>query len=312
MNKMNIMFLAPVKKGGPYLSLKKLSHNMNSKNLISGDFYASFKGFLYAIVTRKYDLIHTVLPVPFNIWGTPIILNIKGNYKKEKGIKNLLGYLYPISIFFSKIIISPSRYMMKKLNIKSFEIIPNSVDFENLKLQKKIYQIDKKNVKLVILTSFKFYEKGSGVINLINILNKLDSKINFELKIIGGGEYLNLIKSEVDKIKLKNIKVIWFGHLENPHLEIITSDIFTYYSNLDNYPNAVLEAMALKIPLISNDVGAVSEFLPDSMIGFNINDYKNKLDRLISNYQKPKQYNLLSFEKMTQLYLKVYNQFYKK
>ncbi len=308
--KLKILFIAPIKKGGPYLSLKKLSNYYNRNDILNAEFTSSFKGFLKGIFSRKYDIIHTVLPVPFNIWRTPILLNIRGNYKKERNFRNPLGYLYPISIYFSSKILTPSKYMMKELNILKFELIPNSIDKSKFIETKTNFSLKKNSLKLVILTSFKFYEKGSGVLNLINIINKLDSRIKIELKIIGSGKYLDLIKS---KIKVnKNIQLIWKGNLNNPYPEIISSDIFTYYSNLDNYPNAILEAITLKIPIISNNIGAVSEFLPKENIGFDDDDYFKKLNDIISNYNEPKTIKVLSFLEMTKLYLKVYNQVYKK
>jgi len=323
--KLNILFLAPRKIGGPHLSLKRLSNYLLKKNLIYGDFYSSINGFLIGIFSRKYDLIHTILPVPFNIWGTPILLNIRGNYKLERGLKNPLAFLYPISIFFSRQIVSPSNFLVKKLNLNNIKVIPNFVneDLFNLKKEKRLNVKDE--INLITLTKFHFKDKAYGILKLVKILNRINSKKKINFSIIGGGIYLDEVKDLIMELDLnRNLNIIWLNFQKEPFNFLLKSDIFVYYSNLDNFPNAILEAMAVKLPVITNNIGAVEEFIIDGESGFiskNDEDYKLKLEKLIVDKNLRVNMTVLSLKFITKSFLinfisseflKVYEKIYKK
>ncbi len=285
---MRILFLAPIKKGGPNISLKKLSKYFNSNKLASVSFKSSLSGFLYGIITNKFDVIHTTLPLPFNIWGTPILLNIRGNYKKEISFRNPLAIIYPVSIFFASRIVSPSKYMMDELKIKNYKVIPNFINEDLIKLNPR-YLNNNKKIKLCIITKFHFKDKAEGVLKLLKILKKLKINKDIELSIFGSGIYFNEIIMKSKKIDLpKNIQINWMGFKKNLYELISTHDIHTYYSNLDNFPNSILETMAIGIPTITNDIGSVKEFIINNENGFISNsddEYLKKLEELINNFE---------------------------
>lgn len=287
-----VLFLAPVRKGGPNLLLNKLSEYMFKKGDIQGDFYASIKGFLMGIFSRQYDVIHTVLPIPFNIWGTPIILNIHGNYKLEKSIKNPLGYLYPLSVRFATKVIVPSNFLKNKLNLKKAMIVPNFIDVDLLNsYTKKSCKIDKNKLKFCMMTKFYFKDKARGVVDVVKILNNVNISKKIEFNVLGTGLYLDEIKDEVEKLNVsKNINIQWRGFVDNPYEFMAKQDLFLYWSYLDNFPVSILEAMMLGLPVITNNVGAVDEFVKHETNGFicDADEYANVIVELIDN-QKTRQ-----------------------
>ncbi len=320
---MKVLFLAPVKKGGPHLSQKALCEHLSKEAKIEGEFKASLKGFIHAIFTRKYDVIHTTLPVPFNIWGTPIILNIKGDYRVERGLRNPLAYFYPLAIRTAKEIVVNGKFLKDKLKLKrKIKIIPNFTKKETLGFEKKTYNFYG-NLKIGMISGFHFEEKARGIIDLLEILDKLDFDCNIEVLIGGSGYYLEAIKQEANNFNLKDIKVKFLDFVAENYKFTQNLDIYTFWSNLDNFPYVCLEAMTIGVPLITNDIGAVSEFIIDKKTGFicDKEEYGNILIKLIRSknlrekYGKAgrqhiiKNYSIESVsEQFLQLYTKVVNQ----
>lgn len=313
MKKLKILYLAPKRAGGPHLSLKKLYKHLTQTNQIEADFEHSLSAFLKAILTNKYDIIHSVLPVPFNL-TTPILLSIRGNYKIERSRKNPLAYLYPITIKTAKKIVSPSKFLANKLKLKNIQIIPNFVNEDVLKYKAK-YKSNQK-IKLAIMTKFHFYEKASGVLDLLEVLDGIK---NIELSVLGSGDYLEQIKKESKKY---DVKIKWLGFVKEPHKFLQTQDIFTFWSNLDNFPNAVLESMAIGLPTITNNVGAVREFVKkDAGFVCDKKEYKKVLTKLIENPNLRKKTGLnarkhieenYTVEAISQEFMKVYKNIYKR
>lgn len=271
-----IVYITSIRKGGPYFVLKNLAF----KN--KADFYASFRGFFLGFFFKKYDIIHTSLPIFFNIWNKKIVFHLHGNFCKERHLyKNPLGYIYPLAIKFANKIILPSNFLASKLKLKNFKVIPNPVNESVFNFKKKSYEI-LEEVNLVIMTKFHFYEKSRGILDLVKLLNRLNKKIN--LYILGDGIYLKEIQNKI--IANSNLKVYFKGFVENPYDFIVKQDIFVYYSFLDTFGVVLIEAMALGLPVITNNFGAENEVVLNNSNGFVGNsskDYLEKLKLLIEN-----------------------------
>ena len=95
-------------------------------------------------------------------------------------------------------------------------------------------------------------DKNKNQIFLINSLNKIEKKFKFNLVIIGSGkEKINLLK-KVKDFNLQNyVKIIDFQ--KNPYPFIKSSDFLILSSFYEGYPNVLLEAGCLRIPIISSD-----------------------------------------------------------
>lgn len=64
-------------------------------------------------------------------------------------------------------------------------------------------------------------------------------------------------------------RVRFLGHVPQQELPMWyrSADMYVLSSNFDNAPNALLEAMASGLPIVSTDVGGVSEYLRDGVNG---------------------------------------------
>jgi glycosyltransferase involved in cell wall biosynthesis len=61
--------------------------------------------------------------------------------------------------------------------------------------------------------------------------------------------------------------VVFMDYQEDIPAVLSALDVFVLASNLESCPNVVLEAMAMKVPVVATDVGAVSELLGDGEAG---------------------------------------------
>ena len=85
------------------------------------------------------------------------------------------------------------------------------------------------------------------------------------------------------QVKSEKIKINFRGFVD-PKPFYQSADVFLYYSDHDNMPNAIIEAMGYGLPVISNDIGAVGEMIDDGVSGYlcrDQQDYTAKLTQML-------------------------------
>ncbi len=115
-------------------------------------------------------------------------------------------------------------------------------------------------------------------------------KFDFSAKIIGSGDQYARLKAQICKHQLED-KVELTLNIEDVTEFLTDSDIFILGSLYEGLPLSVLEAMSVKLPVISTDVGGVSEAVIDGETGFLVprNDKKlfvEKLELLIADKER--------------------------
>ena len=277
---MKINILTPVHKGGPYNWGRDLAYLLNKKGFVANHVH-KLKEVLISPFYQNADIIHTTVPLTYKFWRKPVVLTVKGDYTIEK---RKWRVLYPLAIKKADVITTPSHFLKEKLNLYDPIIIPNAIFPERFKVVK---HSEKDVINLVTVTKFAFKDKSEGVLNMIKILEKIqkitDKQINYTL--IGGGLYLERLK---EKTKKYDTNVKFTGFLDNPKEILEKSDIFIYYSVHDNFPNAILEAMASGLPVITNNVGAVHEIIETGKDGYVAEydkDYQECLLSLLDDYK---------------------------
>lgn len=278
--KITVNILTGVRKGGPYNWGRDLAIMLNKRNIEAKHRHA-LKNLLFSPIYQDVDLIHTGLPLSYRLWRKPVVLTIKGDYSIEK---RKWRHLYPIAIKKADIVTTPSQFLKQRLNLDDAVVIPNAIFPERFRPAK---HSEKNVINLVTITKFYFKDKAEGVLNILNILSEVkkstDKEINYT--IVGGGHYLEQIK---EKTRGYNMKVKFTGFLDNPKEVLEASDIFVYYSIHDNFPNAILEAMASGLPVVTNNVGAVHEIIKsgkDGKVAECDNDYQEYLLNLVDDYK---------------------------
>ncbi len=271
---MRIDILVP-RNGGPLRWGLDLRDAVNSNGADFDAFCFHTTGKLFkSPLWQRGDIIHTVIPIPYKLWKKPVILTIKGDFEKERKIWRKP---YRIAIKKADVITVPSLFLKERLGIDDALVIPNALNSSNFAdFVKKDYSASG-DLNLLTATRFYFKEKAKGVLKLIEIVEKADCVK--KLTIIGGGPYLEDVKRKAYEKSVKT-DIEFLGEISKPYKQFHRFDAFLYYSEYDNFPNVLLEAAVSGMPILTNDVGAVKEFIEDKKTGLISFDDREYLENI--------------------------------
>jgi len=171
------------------------------------------------------------------------------------------------------------------------EIIYNSIllnDYiveNNTEEIRKKYNLDKE--KVVIATIGRLSpEKGQEV--FIEVAKRLLQTVrNVKFLIIGNGALENLIHTKIKEAALEE-KILCMGYVADLRELYQVIDILIISSYTEGMPNVLLEAFAYKKPVVSSNVGGVSEILAHAENGYlvkvgDIASFEKCIKNLIEN-----------------------------
>jgi len=290
-----ILVITPHKKGGPWQWGADLVKELNAGDEFRAKHIFRIRDKLLSPFRPNTKLIHTTNPLAFSIFFKPMILTVHG---KIHGL--FWKIFYSIGCFRASVITTPSKFLKNLLGFKKAIVIPNAIDlarFGEVTLAESDY------CNILTVTKFWFPGKARGTFELAQIIFNLskdfDKKINW--RIVGFGPLLEDIKKSVAALERpKNLTVQWFG-FDMPQKYFSDTDIFSYYSFEDNLPIAIMEAMASGLPVVTNNIGAVSEIIDNGENGFIVSDrenYQNVLLKLMSDFEFRKKIGNMARQKI--------------
>ncbi len=150
-----------------------------------------------------------------------------------------------------------------------------------------------------------FREKGVDL--LLYAFEKLKRRFNnVKLILIGDGKDLATIKRLNND---KNLNAIIIDPQINVFDYFQCIDIFVLPSRIDPFPNVMLEAAAMNIPIVASRVDGIPEFIDDEMNGLlfeknNSNDLVSKIGLMLSNYTLRQELSMRLFAKVLAKYEK--------
>lgn len=242
-------------------------------------FYRFFKSYLKIIKKVKgFDLVHLNITFPVGL----IALYLKWFKKKPYVIsEHWTGYqrLNKLSIgclqlFTTKIITKNAAIVCpvsKNLQQKmiSLGLLGNYYPVPNV-VNNSIFNIDKNSFKNFTITHISHMgNEHKNIEGILNVLLKLQFKIpNLKIHLIGN----NIIpfKNILEKINQNSITIL--GQISNATVAdyLKKSSVFVLFSNYENLPCVILESFACGVPVISTNVGGISEYFPNDF-GYLIN-----------------------------------------
>jgi glycosyltransferase involved in cell wall biosynthesis len=108
-----------------------------------------------------------------------------------------------------------------------------------------------------------------GVKELLEAAKLLSGEKQFTLHLVGGGALESFCNSYVLDNGLQEFVKLHGWQNKNSVIKLLKqSDVFILPSKAEGFPNALLEALALAMPSIVSDVGAVSDSLINEVNGF--------------------------------------------
>ncbi len=159
---------------------------------------------------------------------------------------------------------------------KPIEVIPNFIDLERFKKQKKDHfkrAICPNDEKLIVHTSN--FRKVKRVDDVIKIFHNLRKKLPVKLLLVGDGPERSRIESLCRDLGVCD-DVRFLGKLEAVEEVLSVADLFIMPSEKESFGLAALEAMACEVPIISTNAGGLPELNVNGVTGFlsNIGDIK--------------------------------------
>lgn len=157
----------------------------------------------------------------------------------------------------------------KHFNVnKDIAVIPNFIDLERFKKQKKDHfktAICPDGEKLVVHTSN--FRKVKRVEDVVKIFSNIRRHVRAKLLLVGDGPERNHIETLSRDLDICD-DVRFLGKLEAVEEVLSVADLFLMPSEKESFGLAALEAMACEVPVISSNTGGLPELMIDGETGF--------------------------------------------
>jgi L-malate glycosyltransferase len=148
------------------------------------------------------------------------------------------------------------------------EVIPNFIDLEKFKKQKKDHfkkAICPNNEALIVHTSN--FRKVKRVTDVVRIFANIHSEIPSKLLMIGDGPDRGKAEKLCRDLNITD-DVRFLGKLEAVEEVLSVADLFLMPSEKESFGLAALEAMACEVPVISSNTGGIPELNVQGVTGF--------------------------------------------
>lgn len=131
--------------------------------------------------------------------------------------------------------------------------------------------------RLLTVTNLKYESKYEGVRTILSeITPLLRAREDLEYVVAGGGDFADRLRRDVTDQLPQSIheRVTVAGYVDDVTELYRSADVFVYVSYLDGYPNVVLEAQGMGLPVVANDDFGMSDQIQDGETGLLVNPYE--------------------------------------
>lgn len=151
---------------------------------------------------------------------------------------------------------------------KEIDVIPNFIDLEKFKKQKKDHfkkAICPNGEALIVHTSN--FRKVKRIPDVINVFYNIQKEIPAKLLMIGDGPERDGAEKQCRELNICD-NVRFLGKLEAVEEVLSVADLFIMPSEKESFGLAALEAMACEVPVISSNTGGLPELNIQGVTGF--------------------------------------------
>jgi len=299
--------ISSVKKG--LLALIQKIYTLKPDIVFSGIGHLNISLALFIPILKK------LLPDTKFIARQSNILTINNRYEKHPYIHD---WLYKRVYKNYDKIVCQSNYMQKDLvenynfPIDKTVVIPNPIDIENIKQLSTIrlkYPFSFKTLNLITVGQFR-HQKRHDL--LLKMFAKLDE--DYTLTIIGDGNKRGELESLAKELGVID-RVAFLGHQKNPYAYIKQADIFVLTSEFEGFPNVVLEANLLGLPIVAFKTDGVDkEVIKNSINGIlspfpDIDKLANRIKKMrLADFDTTKIKNMTAQKYSINSIIKIYEQ----
>lgn len=256
----------------------------------------TFKSYFFSrklLKAKKYDVIQSFFTVPCGAvawklhreFSVPYIVSLRGS--DVPGYSDRFGFLYsflrPIArlIWRNAFAVISNSQGLKNLALETdahqkIGVIYNGVDIHHFFPREENTHATSEVLHLTLGASRVTDRKG--IIYLIEAIKLLKDEYKFELKVIGDGNAKSQLEQTVQEYDLQSI-ITFVGRI--PREETLQyyqeADIFVLPSLNEGMSNAMLEALACGLPLVTTRTGGAEELVKEGENGLLV-EYRSAED----------------------------------
>ena len=275
---------------------------------------------LYDVISKyEIDVLHVHYAIPHayaaymakkilneNGYKIPIVTTLHGTDITLVGNHPFYKPAVTFSINKSDIVTCVSKSLMEDTREffgiqRDIKVIPNFIDID--KYERKHNNCEKNVISegdekiIVHISNFRPLKR---IIDVIKIFEKINSEISSKLIMVGDGPEKKKAKDYLRKNNLKN-RVIFLGKTNEVDEILCSSYLFLLPSEKESFGLAALEAMALKVPVISTNIGGLSELNINGNSGYtsdigDIDSMASNAIKILSDKSLKKKYRFQAFE----------------
>ena len=275
---------------------------------------------LYDVISKyEIDVLHVHYAIPHayaaymakkilneNGYKIPIVTTLHGTDITLVGNHPFYKPAVTFSINKSDIVTCVSKSLMEDTREffgiqRDIKVIPNFIDID--KYERKHNNCEKNVIsegdeKIILhISNFRPLKR---IIDVIKIFKKINLEISSKLIMVGDGPEKKKAKDYLRKNNLKN-RVIFLGKTNEVDEILCSSDLFLLPSEKESFGLAALEAMALKVPVISTNIGGLSELNINGNSGYtsdigDIDSMASNAKKILSDKSLKKKYRFQAFE----------------
>lgn len=138
------------------------------------------------------------------------------------------------------------------------------------------------NQKVTFLYAGWMVEK-KGVLDLFDVIENNSDLKSYTFQFAGGGTLLEELKLKKEEKKLENIELLGWVDSKEIFKYYDNCDVFILPSHAEGFPNVILEALNHGLPIITTNVGGISDSVIDNYNGllFEAKDKKKLYENII-------------------------------
>ena len=214
--------------------------------------------------------------------------NIASMKNKKSKYPKLFEWLYKNVYKNYDVIVAQSQDMKNDLKehypsaSAKAVVINNPIDIDRVELLSNEYKVEKINlINVGILRQAKRHYL------MLEVLSKLP--LNYHLTLVGSGAEKEKLKLLVEELSLSD-RVTFEGHKTNPYPYMKEADLFILTSEHEGFPNVLLEANALGLPVVAFACpGGITEIVQEGLNGFFVSN--GDVDEMVRTIKESSSYN---------------------
>lgn len=271
-NKTDIQINGNLKEIRRYLPFRKTGIGLVDRIAYNVKYFWAYRRLLQKYFSENGypSLIHVHVPMKAGTlalwakrkWGIPYIISEQASTyiesapdyfeKRSHYFRNSVKKIFKGAVAVTNVSKTVAAILEDKMGIESIHVIHNTVD-EDLFFH---IPISKKKFRFIHVSTMKEQKNITGLLDTFKILST--RRKDWELRLVG--PVSSQLQNRLEILK-NDFDLTYSGEIPYPKVahEMQQSSAFVLFSNHENFPCVIVEALACGLPVITSDAGGAGE-----------------------------------------------------